>query len=234
MKKTLHRGGFETLNVYTNLAGGFLGYAYLPGLPDSHLWQDGIVLNWESMPERRRRSRGCTTSASRSCTRPATGSTSSTPSTAAATPRATSSTTRRRCGCRRGAARRARTRAASRARPDPQLHGLLGRPLLQPVHRGAGRPHAGRLAVPPGRLSTIAGGSVRLPPATLTIPGARSSGDRAFASGAKGRTFESCRAHALPFACPWHLRKQMPRRATPVFRRMPWHLRKQMPRRANP
>ena len=50
MKKTLHRGGFETLNVYTNLAGGFLGYAYLPGLPDSHLWQDGIVLNWESMP----------------------------------------------------------------------------------------------------------------------------------------------------------------------------------------
>jgi Pregnancy-associated plasma protein-A len=51
MKKTLHRGGFETLNVYTSLAGGFLGYAYLPGLPDSHLWQDGIVLNWESMPD---------------------------------------------------------------------------------------------------------------------------------------------------------------------------------------
>ncbi len=51
MKKTLHRGGFETLNVYTNLAGGYLGYAYLPGLPDSHLWQDGIVLNWESMPD---------------------------------------------------------------------------------------------------------------------------------------------------------------------------------------
>ena len=50
MKQTLHRGGFETLNVYTNLAGGYLGYAYLPGLPDSHLWQDGIVLNWESMP----------------------------------------------------------------------------------------------------------------------------------------------------------------------------------------
>lgn len=50
MKKALHRGGFETLNVYTNLAGGYLGYAYLPGLPDSHLWQDGIVLNWESMP----------------------------------------------------------------------------------------------------------------------------------------------------------------------------------------
>ena len=51
MKKTLHRGGFATLNIYTNLAGGYLGYAYLPGLPDSHLWQDGIVLNWESMPD---------------------------------------------------------------------------------------------------------------------------------------------------------------------------------------
>jgi hypothetical protein len=50
MKRTLHRGGFETLNVYTNLAGGYLGYAYLPGLPDSHLWQDGVVLHWESMP----------------------------------------------------------------------------------------------------------------------------------------------------------------------------------------
>ena len=50
MKRTLHQGGFETLNVYTNLAGGYLGYAYLPGLPDSHLWQDGIVLHWESMP----------------------------------------------------------------------------------------------------------------------------------------------------------------------------------------
>ena len=50
MKRTLHSGGFETLNVYTNLAGGFLGYAYLPGLPDSRLWVDGVVLNWESMP----------------------------------------------------------------------------------------------------------------------------------------------------------------------------------------
>ena len=39
----LHRGGFETLNVYSNLAGGYLGYAYLPGLPDSRLYMDGIV-----------------------------------------------------------------------------------------------------------------------------------------------------------------------------------------------
>ena len=50
MKSALHRGGFETLNVYSNLAGGYLGYAYLPGLPDSRMYIDGIVLNWESMP----------------------------------------------------------------------------------------------------------------------------------------------------------------------------------------
>ena len=114
MKKTLHRGGFDTLNVYTNLAGGYLGYAYLPGLPDSHLWQDGIVLNWESMPDASPTFEGRSTSASRSCTRRATGSTSSTRSSAPATPRATSSTTRRRCASRRAAAPRARTPAASR------------------------------------------------------------------------------------------------------------------------
>lgn len=50
MKRTLHRGGWETLNVYTNLAGGYLGYAYLPGLPESRQYIDGIVLHWESMP----------------------------------------------------------------------------------------------------------------------------------------------------------------------------------------
>jgi len=50
LKHTLHRGGFETLNVYSNLAGGYLGYAYLPGLPDSRLYEDGIILNWESVP----------------------------------------------------------------------------------------------------------------------------------------------------------------------------------------
>ena len=50
MKSTLHRGGFETLNIYTNLAGGYLGYAYLPGLPDSRLYIDGIVMHWGSMP----------------------------------------------------------------------------------------------------------------------------------------------------------------------------------------
>ena len=35
------------------------------------------------------------------------------------------------------------------ARPDPQLHGLLVRPVLHAVHGGSGRAHAGRLAVLP-------------------------------------------------------------------------------------
>ena len=50
MKSTLRQGGFESLNIYTNLAGGYLGYAYLPGLPDSRLAIDGIVLHWGSLP----------------------------------------------------------------------------------------------------------------------------------------------------------------------------------------
>jgi pregnancy-associated plasma protein-A len=50
MKRALHRGGFESLNVYTNLAGGYLGYAYLPGLPDSRLYIDGIVIHWATVP----------------------------------------------------------------------------------------------------------------------------------------------------------------------------------------
>ena len=50
MKGALRSGGFETLNVYSNLAGGYLGYAYLPGLPDSRLAIDGIVLHHGSLP----------------------------------------------------------------------------------------------------------------------------------------------------------------------------------------
>ena len=50
MKKALRRGGLETLNIYTNLAAGYLGYAYLPGLPESRQFLDGVVLRWQSMP----------------------------------------------------------------------------------------------------------------------------------------------------------------------------------------
>jgi hypothetical protein len=50
MKRALHRGGFDTLNVYSTTAGAYLGWAYLPGLPDSQLYLDGIVSDWAAMP----------------------------------------------------------------------------------------------------------------------------------------------------------------------------------------
>jgi len=50
MKKALHRGGWATLNVYSTTAGPYLGWAYLPGLPESHQYIDGIVSDWEAMP----------------------------------------------------------------------------------------------------------------------------------------------------------------------------------------
>jgi hypothetical protein len=51
MKRALKQGGDNALNVYSNTAGDYLGWAYLPSITDSnqaHL--DGIVLDWESMP----------------------------------------------------------------------------------------------------------------------------------------------------------------------------------------
>lgn len=51
MKKALKQGGDDALNVYTNTAGDYLGWAYLPSITDSkqaHL--DGIVLDWETLP----------------------------------------------------------------------------------------------------------------------------------------------------------------------------------------
>jgi hypothetical protein len=53
MKRTLHRGGPNLLEVYTATAGpGLLGYAYLPDIvtKPGQEYVDGIVLNWESMP----------------------------------------------------------------------------------------------------------------------------------------------------------------------------------------
>ena len=43
MKKALHYGGFETLNVYSTTAGPYLGWAYLPGLSDPLLYLDGVA-----------------------------------------------------------------------------------------------------------------------------------------------------------------------------------------------
>jgi hypothetical protein len=50
MKKALHRGGWETMNLYATTAGAYLGWAYFPGLPESQQYLDGIVVDWESMP----------------------------------------------------------------------------------------------------------------------------------------------------------------------------------------
>jgi hypothetical protein len=50
MKKALRRGGWATLNVYSTTAGAYLGWAYLPGLPEAQQYLDGIVSDWEAMP----------------------------------------------------------------------------------------------------------------------------------------------------------------------------------------
>jgi hypothetical protein len=50
MKRALHRGGWDTLNLYATTAGAYLGWAYFPGLPESQQYLDGIVVDWESMP----------------------------------------------------------------------------------------------------------------------------------------------------------------------------------------
>jgi hypothetical protein len=51
MKRTLHRGGANALNLYSTTAGAFLGWAYLPSITDSksQAYLDGIVVDWESM-----------------------------------------------------------------------------------------------------------------------------------------------------------------------------------------
>ena len=50
MKRTLHRGGDDTLNIYLTTAGAYLGWAYLPSVTDQgNSYLDGIVVDWESM-----------------------------------------------------------------------------------------------------------------------------------------------------------------------------------------
>ena len=52
MKRTLHRGGANALNLYSTTAGAYLGWAYLPSITDSpsQAFLDGVVVDWESMP----------------------------------------------------------------------------------------------------------------------------------------------------------------------------------------
>jgi hypothetical protein len=50
MKKALHAGTAETLNVYTTSGAGFLGWAYFPSTYESRPYIDGIVIDYRSMP----------------------------------------------------------------------------------------------------------------------------------------------------------------------------------------
>jgi hypothetical protein len=52
MKKTLHQGGANALNLYSTTAGPYLGWAYLPDIltKPGQTYLDGIVIDWESMP----------------------------------------------------------------------------------------------------------------------------------------------------------------------------------------
>ena len=49
MKTALSTNAPEALNYYSTTAGVYLGWAYLPGLTDSRMFLDGIVVDWESM-----------------------------------------------------------------------------------------------------------------------------------------------------------------------------------------
>jgi hypothetical protein len=52
MKRTLHQGGNNALNLYSTTAGVYLGWAYLPEIvtKPGQAYLDGIVIDWESMP----------------------------------------------------------------------------------------------------------------------------------------------------------------------------------------
>ena len=51
MKRTLHQGGTDALNLYSTTAGAYLGWAYLPSIVNKpgQAYLDGVVVDWESM-----------------------------------------------------------------------------------------------------------------------------------------------------------------------------------------
>ena len=98
-------------------------------------------------------------------------------------------------------------------RPAIELEGSITRVLVEQTtavsreRLGAsmGRLSASELRDLNNALALVLGLKPRIPASTATawgarlhclLPGARSSGDRARASGARGRRFDSCRAHA--------------------------------------
>ena len=50
MKRALHQGGKNALNLYSTTAGPYLGWAYLPDIvtKPGQAFIDGIVFDWES------------------------------------------------------------------------------------------------------------------------------------------------------------------------------------------
>src|SRR5580765_7168043 len=59
MKRALHRGGPNTLNMYLATAGDFLGWAYLPKIvTQGNAFLDGVVIDWESLRGASERYRG--------------------------------------------------------------------------------------------------------------------------------------------------------------------------------
>jgi len=51
MKRALNEGGLGALNYYSSTAEDYLGWAYLPGLTRPRAYLDGVVVDWESMPD---------------------------------------------------------------------------------------------------------------------------------------------------------------------------------------
>jgi hypothetical protein len=134
MKSALKQGDATALNIYSTSGGGFLGWAYYPKIVTSNQYQvlDGVVIHYGSVPGG-----------------PIEGFNLGFTATHEAGHWLGLAHTFEQ-GCqghgdywlpdRQGHLHRAGGRS------DPQLHGLLGRPLLQPVHGGAGDADAG--AVP--------------------------------------------------------------------------------------
>jgi hypothetical protein len=52
MKRALHQGGNNALNLYSTTAGDYLGWAYLPSIvtKPGQAYLDGVVVDWASMP----------------------------------------------------------------------------------------------------------------------------------------------------------------------------------------
>ena len=52
MKRALHQGGDNAMNMYVTSAGVYLGWAYFPNQTEKNgaAYLDGIVVNWESLP----------------------------------------------------------------------------------------------------------------------------------------------------------------------------------------